>query len=111
MQLVEKNGAVKGLHLVIGAILLIFLVGAVSARSVSQTPNWDKERALEVARVIDTQSVVADLRLALSVDDPGELMAALHKLEARDDLPWPAREAALLRFMQELRSLPSSPST
>ena len=105
MQHIEKMGTMKHMQLALGMMLFIVLAAPLNAGSLNQAPNWDRQRAEEVARVFDTQSVVADLKSAMSADDPEELMAALRLLEARDDVPGPAREAALLRFMQELRSL------
>ena len=87
--------------------LLVCLATPLIASTVRHVPNWDPGLAREAARAHDSQSELAVLKSALYSDEPQALMAELLELEKRDSLPWPAREAILLRFMQELRFLPA----
>ncbi len=87
--------------------LLACLVTPLFADTLQQAPNWDRSLALEVVQSYDSQSVAEGLKSALMSDEPGVLLTELHELENRAELPWPVREAALLRFMQELRLLPA----
>ncbi len=87
--------------------LLVCLTTPLIASTMRQAPNWAPGLAREAARAHDSQSVLAELKSALYSDEPQALMAELLELEKRDNLPWPAREATLLRFMQELRFLPA----
>ena len=81
----------------------VCMAAPLSAANIATPPNWDEEMARAAAQINAPQDLVNDLKQALFSDDPDALLSELKALEERHELPWPAREAALLGFIRELR--------
>lgn len=67
-------------------------------------PTWTAAAALVLARSSASQSLAAEFRHTLRTA-PNTLSARLQAMTEQDDLPWPVREAALLRLVDDLGDL------
>jgi hypothetical protein len=88
----------------------IFLVTAcvcmaapLSGADFAPQPNWDEKMARAAAHLGESDDLLNHLKQGLYSDDPKALLNDLKALENRHELPWPAREAALLGLIRELR--------
>ena len=89
------------------AALFYLAVFADSANAVQET-QWDRSSAMAAVRSSQIDIAVNEIGNLASLADGEATLDRLKALEARSDLPLPAREAALYEFTRSLAVLPRS---
>ena len=92
-----------------GILLLSLLAWTASAHAeVTATATWDQVSAVNAAQSVNTMEVRRQLINLTVAGSSAETLELLRQVVGRKDWPVPAREAAIFRYTQELRTLPSS---
>ena len=91
-------------------VLFCLLACANSAFAVNRTPTeqWDRESAMAAVGSAQIDIAVSEIGNAATLADGNATLERLQALEARTDLPFPAREAAVYEFTRSLAELPRS---
>ncbi len=89
---------------------LCFAVFAGNAIAASQASSatWDRSSAMAAVRSVNIDIAVNEIGNAASLADGKATLERLIQMEARSDLPLPAREAVLYEFTRSLGGLPRS---
>lgn len=89
--------------------VLLFIASSPSALAQSRVlpVEWDRAGAIAAVESVDIDPVVAELTNLPDLADAELTISRLDKLEAREDWPMPAREAAMYRFTRSLSALPA----
>ena len=89
-------------------LCLFTFINTAFAANATPSPQWDRESAMAAVRSAPIDIAVNEIGNAASLADGEATLDRLKALEARSDLPLPAREAALYEFTQSLAELPRS---
>ena len=92
------------------SILIFLLVSGFNLTAKAQYPpfpaEWDRSSAYAAIESVNIDSIIAEFDDQTLLADAEGAIAKLKLLENREDLPLPAREAALYRFTRSLARLP-----
>lgn len=96
-------------HLIFIALICFaaYADNAMTANQISSTP-WDRSSAMAAAKSVNIDIAVYELGNVSSLSDGEATVKRLRQIEARNDWPIPAREAALYEFTRSLHGLPRS---